>query len=286
MLIAACCLASMGAVTKILGKKFPSVELVFFRNLIGTVILCVSFFIEPIKQAGGRFRLLVFRGMIGALSLFAFYYCLTKLQLAVANTYNLTYPIFIAIISVLVLRKKLQLSHWMGILIGFAGVVLVFRPDLNFPLKYHLIGLFSGLGTAVGYITINKLAGIYDRRVVVLSFLLTGLALSCISFLVGLYYQNAHFDFLLAPFSMPVGTEWLLLGLMGTVALVAQIFITRAYSFGKPNVVGPVNFIQIPFAMMYGLLLGDFFPSFYSAAGILLIIGSGVLITVFSDRIS
>src|ERR1035437_10276244 len=45
MLLAALCLATMGALTKILGRRFSSVELVFFRNVIGTTIICISFLI-------------------------------------------------------------------------------------------------------------------------------------------------------------------------------------------------------------------------------------------------
>jgi drug/metabolite transporter (DMT)-like permease len=284
MLLAALCLATMGALTKILGKRFSSVELVFFRNSIGTAIICISFLIKPIRQEGGKFLLLAFRGLIGASSLFAFFYCLTKLQLAVANTYNLTYPIFIGIISVLILKKKLGLIQWIGISIGFAGVLFVFHPDLTFPLKFHLLGVYTGIATAIGYITVNQLSRIYDRRVIVLSFLVTGLFLSVISMIAGLYYQNPDLDFILSAFTAPQGTEWLLLLLMGTIALLAQTFITRAFSFGKPGVVGPINFMQIPFAMIYGLLLGDFLPNIYSAIGIALILGSGVLITIFSNK--
>ena len=286
MLLGALCLATMSALTKILGTKFSSVELVFFRNVIGTSIICISFFIQPIRQQGGRFFLLAFRGLIGTSSLFAFFYCLTKLHLAVANTYNLTYPIFIGIISVLVLKKRLGLIQWIGIIIGFAGVVFVFHPDLNFPIKFHLLGLYTGFATAIGYITVNELSKIYDRRVIVLSFLVTGLFLSVISMIIGLYYQNPDLDFILSAFSAPHGTEWLFLLLMGIIALLAQTFITRAFSFGKPNVVGPINFMQIPFAMIYGLLLGDFLPNIYSAIGIALILGSGVLITIFSSKIT
>ncbi len=286
MLLGALCLATMGAITKILGKTFSSVELVFFRNVIGTLILCVTFFIKPVQQVGGRPLLLIFRGFIGTSALFAFYYCLTKLQLAVANTYNLTYPIFIGLISVLVLRKHLAAVQWIGIIVGFIGVLFVFRPDINFPLKLHLIGLFSGLGTAIGYLTVNELSKIYDRRIIVLSFLLTGLFLSLTSMAIGLYYQNPDLDFVLAPFFVPAGKEWAMLIAMGVIALLGQTFITRAFTFGKPSIVGPINFMQIPFAMIYGLLLGDFFPTIYSAIGIMLILGSGILITVYSNKIT
>ena len=284
MLIATLCLATMGALTKKLGQRFPSVELVFFRNLIGTVILGVSFYANPVRQQGGKFGMLAFRGFIGTMSLFAFFYCLTKLNLAIANTYNLTYPIFIGLISGFVLLKPLKKVQWLGIGLGFAGILLIFRPDLSFPVKFHVLGLFSGFGTSLGYLSINHLHEYYDRRVIVLSFLLTGLTVSVISMLVGLYYQNPELDFVLAPFVHPMGREWALILAMGSIALLGQTFITRAFSFGKPSVVGPINYMQIVFAMGFGVLLGDFFPDLLSMAGMALIISSGVLMTIYSTK--
>jgi len=106
MVLATLSFALMGAITKLLGNRYPSVELVFFRNLIGTMLILISIWNKPLIQTGGKWNLLVFRGSIGATSLFAFYYCLTKMQLAVANTYNLTYPLFIGFMSVFILKKK------------------------------------------------------------------------------------------------------------------------------------------------------------------------------------
>ncbi len=143
----------MGALTKLLGNRYPSVELVFFRNFIGLIIILLSIYHKPVIQIGGKTTLLLFRGTIGATSLFAFYYCLTKMQLAVANTYNLTYPLFIGFFSVVLLKTPLSWKQWLSILLGFAGVLFIFRPDMNYQVKYHLIGLYSGVGTSLGYLS-------------------------------------------------------------------------------------------------------------------------------------
>jgi drug/metabolite transporter (DMT)-like permease len=284
MLIAAAFLAIMGAITKALGRKFPSVELVFFRGIVGTALIAYTVYQNPFRHKGGKFGMLVFRGLIGSLSLFAFFYCITKINLALANTYSLTYPVFIGIFSAMVLRRPLSKIQWLATLLGFIGVLLIFRPDLNFPLKFHLLGLFSGMATAVAYIAINRLSTYYDHRATVLSFLITGLALSSLSFFTGLFYQNPDLDFILSPFVMPSGAEWFWLLLMGFVAMWAQIFLTRGLSYGKPTVVGPVHYMQIPFALLLGLFLGDSLPDLPSLAGIAIIIGSGILITVLTHR--
>jgi drug/metabolite transporter (DMT)-like permease len=199
MVLATLSFALMGAITKLLGNRYPSVELVFFRNLIGLSIILISIVNKPLIQIGGKTKLLIFRGTIGATSLFAFYYCLTKMQLAVANTYNLTYPIFIGFLSVFIFKKLLSIRQWIALILGFVGVLFIFRPDMNYPLKYHLIGLYSGIGTSMGYLSIHYLGKFYDRRSILLSFLIGGLVLSCLSFLISMFYENAAFDFFLSP---------------------------------------------------------------------------------------
>lgn len=274
----------MGAITKLLGNRYPSVELVFFRNLIGLSIILISVVNKPLIQIGGKTKLLIFRGTIGATSLFAFYYCLTKMQLAVANTYNLTYPLFIGFLSVFILKKLLSFKQWMAIILGFAGVLFIFRPDMNYPLKYHLIGLYSGIGTSMGYLSIHYLGKFYDRRSILLSFLTGGLILSCLSFFISLFYENKSFDFFLSPFIVPQGFDWVLILFMAVIALIGQSFVTKAFSLGKPAVMGTLNFLQIPFSWLAGLYLGDSNYNLYTYFGIFLVLLSGIWMSQLSNK--
>jgi drug/metabolite transporter (DMT)-like permease len=206
------------------------------------------------------------------------------MQLAVANTYNLTYPLFIGFLSAFLLKKSLSWSQWATIIIGFIGVLFIFRPDLNYPLKYHLIGLYSGLGTSLGYLSIHFLGKYYDRRAILLSFLIGGLVLSCLSFLISLFYRHAALDFFLSPFVMPQGLDWMLIFLMAVIALIGQAFVTSAFSFGKPAVVGTHNFLQIPFAWLAGFFLGDGNYNLYTYFGIFLVLLSGIWMSLLTNQ--
>jgi drug/metabolite transporter (DMT)-like permease len=284
MVLATLSFALMGAITKLLGNRYPSVELVFFRNLGGLLLLLISIYRRPLVQTGGKTKLLLFRGTIGATSLFAFYYCLTKMQLAVANTYNLTYPLFLGFLTVFLLKKELLPKQWVAIFMGFAGILFIFRPDMNYPLKYHLIGLYSGIGTSLGYLSIHYLGKYYDHRTILLSFLVGGLALSGLSFVVSLLYVNPSFDFFLSPFILPRGVDWVLICLMSVIALLGQSFVTKAFSLGKPAVMGTLNFLQIPFSWLAGRFLGDINYNLYTYLGIFFVLISGVWMTRLSNE--
>lgn len=73
MLIACFYFALVGAASKILSEQINSVEIVFFRNLIGLIIVLFAFKKLHHFGAGGHFGLLVFRALVGRLACFAFF---------------------------------------------------------------------------------------------------------------------------------------------------------------------------------------------------------------------
>ncbi len=96
MLLASIIFSFMGASAKELGKHMGSIELVFFRNVFGVIIIGYSIYKSPLKQVGGKPLLLLFRGTIGFLSLLAYFYNLKNIPLGDAVALNKTAPIFVA----------------------------------------------------------------------------------------------------------------------------------------------------------------------------------------------
>lgn len=73
MLFASLMFAFMGASAKELSDSISSVEVVFFRNLFGVVIILFSIYRKPLVQEGGRPLLLIFRGTAGFIALLMFF---------------------------------------------------------------------------------------------------------------------------------------------------------------------------------------------------------------------
>jgi drug/metabolite transporter (DMT)-like permease len=280
MLISAFCFALMGAVTKILGNSFDPVQLVFFRNVFGVLFISVSFFRRPLRQVGGKPGLLVFRGVIGTLALYALFYNVTQIKLGEAITYGQTSPIFIALFSYLLLRERLNAYAWVSIVTGFIGILFIFKPGVSDSIKTNSIGLFCGIGTALAYISIRELKQIYDTRAIVLSFMASGLILPLISVALGFYLNADTFDFLVAEFIWPQAQHWLWIILLGVTSLIGQVFLTRAYGAEKAGVVSAIGYTNIVFSTLLGTMLGDPLPDLSSIIGILLILSSGVVISL------
>ena len=65
---------------------------------------------------------------------------------------------------------------------------------------------------------------------------------------------------------------------MAFISTASQWFLTRAYSLSKASIIGVVSYANIPFAIGFGVMLGDLFPDFYTFIGILFIIIGGILV--------
>src|SRR5262249_21293887 len=97
MLFAALGFSTMGGAAKALKGSFNAGQLVFYRNLIGFLVLVPGLFIKPPVQTGGKFLRLLFRGTMGTIALYTLLYCVLHIPLGTAMSYNLTSASFIAI---------------------------------------------------------------------------------------------------------------------------------------------------------------------------------------------
>ena len=88
MLYASVLFAFMGAAAKELSDSMSSVEVVFFRNIFGVFLILISIYNSPLKQIGGKFWLLVFRGMAGFIALLFFFYNIAEISLGEAMTFS------------------------------------------------------------------------------------------------------------------------------------------------------------------------------------------------------
>lgn len=278
MLFASFSFALMGAAVKVLSQSVPSVEIVFFRNAIGTVIVLYSLYQRPVSHKGGRPWLLFFRGLMGTVALFAVFYNLAHIPLAEAVTFVQTSPIFVAVFAWLFLKEQLSPFSWVAVFIGFGGIVLITQPEGVALSKTDWLGILSGVGAALAYTSIRELKSHYDTRTIVLSFMLTGTIAPVVLMILGEVFESQLFDFLLAPFVMPEAFDWFLILVVGITATLGQIYITKAYGETKAGIVATIGYSNIVFAGIIGFVLGDMFPDSIVIAGMVLITLSGVIV--------
>ncbi|MGB3960761.1 MAG: DMT family transporter, partial [Sulfurimonas sp.] len=124
MLLASLTFAFMGAFAKLASQHMSSLEVVFFRNIAGVLIIGFAILKKPMTHVGGKPWLLFFRGMMGFLALLAFFYNIAHIPLGDAMTFSKTSTIFTAIFAWMFLKEKITLGAWGAIGIGFVGIVM------------------------------------------------------------------------------------------------------------------------------------------------------------------
>ena len=280
MLFSAMLSALNGAVAKMLGEEMSALEIVFWRNLAGMAFLLAALRYTPPSLSGGRPGLLLLRGLLGFSAMILFFYTITAIPLGEAITLNKTSPLFVTILAFVLMRERISRWGVLALILGFLGVVFITRPWGLSVSPAHLMGLIGGFLAACAYATIKRLRHLYDARMIVLSFTLTGTAVPLLLFsLAGHLTPPESLAFLFPEFLWPRRAEtWGLLLFLALTATLSQWLLTKAYTQGRAGIVGVVSYANIPFAVGFGVALGDPLPDFWVWTGIALIVGAGILL--------
>ena len=279
MLIASFLFALMGVAAKELSDKLSTIEIVFFRNVFGVFFILFSIYKSPLNQLGGKFWLLIFRGVAGFSALLFFFYNIANIPLGEAMTFSKTSTIFTALLAYFFLKEHIGFKGWIGVFIGFIGILFIAEFDGSSLEKTDYLGILSGVGAALAYTSIRELRKYYDSRAIVLSFMGVGTIFPLIFMIISEFYTNPHLDFMLGTFVMPEARDWIFIALLGVFSTYAQIYMTKSYSLAKAGIVSTVSYSNIAFSIVLGLFMGDAFPSFIVLLGIILIVISGIMVS-------
>jgi S-adenosylmethionine uptake transporter len=161
MLAAALLFAAMAVCVKLASAWFNSAELVFYRGLLGMLILWLLARSQGVRLSTRYPGMHAWRSLVGVLSLGAWFYALAWLPLATAMTLNYMSSVWIAAFLV-----GGALLNWdpdrpenhplrqgplvLTVVAGFAGVLLMLRPTIEQNQAFAgVVGLLSGLTAAI-----------------------------------------------------------------------------------------------------------------------------------------
>ena len=284
MLAASLLFATMAVCVKFASAWFNSAELVFWRGLIGMLLMWLWARSRG-EALATRYPLMhAWRSLVGVLSLGAWFYALAWLPLATAMTLNYMSSVWIAAFLVggaLVAwnpRGGVPLPGRPGalaltVLAGFTGVLLMLRPTMEpHQVFAGLVGLLSGLLSAFAYLQVMALGKIGEPEGRTVFYFAVG---SAAAGAVGMAFTGvSDWDWRHALWLLPVGV----------LASLGQLCMTRAYSRGATLVVANLQYSGIVFGALYSLLLfGDRLP-LAGWAGMGLILASGIAATVLRSR--
>ena len=269
MLLSALISALNGAAAKMLSESMDPIEIVFYRNLIGVIIILFSLKKFSVSVDISKLHLLFLRGLFGALAMLLFFFTIATIPLGEAVVLNKTSPFFVTILAYYLMKETITIRTFFALIIGFVGIIFIVKPfGIEISIE-HIFGVLGGFFAAAAYATIKKIKDIYDARIIMLSFMGVGMLIP-----LGLYLFTPYVNFQLHtdPFI------WILIVFMAILSTASQWFLTRAYSLSKASIIGVISYTNIPFAIGFGVLLGDLLPDLYTFIGILLIVIGGILV--------
>jgi drug/metabolite transporter (DMT)-like permease len=187
-----------------------------------------------------------------------------------AETYSLLFmmPLFITVMSVFILKERVDLVRWAMLALGFLGVMLVVRPGFRELEFGHLTALLCAVFGA-STTTILRVIAPTEKRVSLIV-------------LPALYIIVINAVLMAPTFVMPTPQQFGLLAAAGSMVGMGHILLIAATRNAPASQVAPIQYVQIVWAIGLGAFFYFEYPDLIAYIGLAVVVLSG-LVNVFVD---
>ncbi len=265
-------MALIGVLVKNIDKSVPTEVITFWQFLvfwIGTFPI--------VKKAGGlktlrsqHHNLIAIRSISGVIAYFCFYYAVSHIPLIDAVLLLNTSPLYLPIISYLWGNKQVDPKLWFGILIGFAGVIIILRPGSGIFQIASILGALSGILSGVSSIAIRR-ALQFDPP-------------STLVFYYGLVGSVVFLPWAITDPSSHSLIDWAQLLSVGLLMLLMQYLITLSFEYASAVVLGPLSYISIVFSGLLAWAIWGHVPDIWTISGTILVATGAIATILISQR--
>jgi drug/metabolite transporter (DMT)-like permease len=245
--------------------------------------------IGPTVFIGREKWLLYGRGTLAFLAFTTYYLALQKIPLADAAAVYMTAPLFVTLLSALILRERVGLYRWAAVLIGFMAVIYMLKPGSSIFQLASAMPLFSAfcysfipiinrrIGTSQSALTM----GIYAIMIYLILILVTSLLVYAIP------QPDTDSDILLSlfrPWQLFTATDLWINLLSGCLFTVGLLGITQAYRIAIVSTVAPFEYSYLIWASLIGYLYFGDVPGRETIIGGLVVVACGCFIIYRENR--
>ncbi len=272
-------------IIKLLSGDYPVHQAMVIRSLTALPLLFVLVALDGgVKSLASKRRgLLISRGLIMFCAYTSYYLGLAALPIATCVALYFTAPLYITMLSVLVLRETVGPRRWAAVIVGFAGVLIMVRPGSQFFDWAMTLPLFAGLAYAVAQIITRKLGEV--ERATTMSFYSNGVFFAGGALLAGVFgtgglasEEHASLAFLVRGWAWPTTIDFLLMAACGVVAAAGLTLLTQAYRVAPANTIAPFEYTALIWGALYGWLMWRELPGATTWLGIAIIVGAGLYV--------
>lgn len=237
---------------------------VFFRNLVGVLFflpLVLLKGVRPLRTT--RIRSHLWRTGFGLAAMYCFFYAIAHLPLADAMLFTYSAPLFTPLIAWWWLKEPLSKRMLATSTVGLLGVLLVAKPSAALFGGQAVIGMAASVLAAFAFVSIREMSDTEPAFRMVFYFSLFSALASAIPLSWSWQPLDTH----------ELGT----LLIIGLLATVSQIIMSKAYTLAPPGLIGPFAYLAIVFAGAIAWLRWGETPDPSSLLGAALIFSASLL---------
>ncbi len=268
-----------------LGDTYPASQIVFVRGAIALIpMTAMVYFSGGFSTLRVRYPVLnVLRGLLALACYTTYYMALVAMPIAEATAIFFLSPLLVTLCSALFLGEPVGVRRWSAVAVGFVGIVIMLRPGSGLLQPVALLPFFA----AVTYAASSILTRVIGKSQTGASLAFTAMTVFVVgSGIFGLLIgdgrlassEHPSLAFLLRAWSPLSLWDGALLGVCGLIAAVGFFCLAQAYRTAPASTVAPFEYVAMPLAIVWGVLVWAEIPPPTTLLGVALIIGSGIYV--------
>lgn len=143
--------AAMAVLTRTLAGVVPSAQIAVVRFLVGLLGVAGVFAVRRTLPDLRRWRLLLFRGLLGGVAVLLYFFSIEKIGVGPATMLNYLSPVYAAVFAGVILKERPGARLYLGLSLATIGAVFVTAGTgaLLHPLQPGVGGALAGLASGV-----------------------------------------------------------------------------------------------------------------------------------------
>lgn len=261
-------LSALDVLIKIVGARYPTVQLVFLRFAFGFVVAgCLWLWMQPGRPSREAVKANLLRGVIGLVTATSFFYALQTLPLAETIAFSFLSPLFLTAFGILLLKEKLVPRLLVGLAIGFGGMVVMVLGQGAGGHSLPLPGVLAAIGSAVTYalsLTLLRQRAQQDALITIVTF----------QHIVPAVLMAAPAAAFWVP---PPGWDLAIYACIAGMGVAGHLLMGMAFKRAEASKLAVAEYSALIYAAILGFLVFGEIPGLATLAGTLLIIAGTAL---------
>ena len=244
-----------------LATNLNTFEIMLFRSMIGfLIVLAIGYFAKTLAEIKrDRLGLHLFRNLAHFSGQNLWFLAVASIPFSQLFALEFSTPVWVALLAPLFLGEVLTKQRLLAVILGFAGVLIVARPDIN-QFDFAIVAAVACAICFAGSMMATK-SLTSDQSITCILFWLTLMQLAM--GLVATVFTGT--------ITFPEGINIFWIVIVGIGGLTAHFCITNALALAPAIVVIPLDFMRLPLISVIGFL------AYGEAFELPILVGAGVI---------